>query len=321
MTAESRLLVSSSPHIRDHATTRRIMLDVVIALMPALVAAFLVFGVRALALTAVTVASAVLFEALANKVMKRGETLSDLSAVVTGLLLAYNLPPTLPYWMASVGAAVAILVVKMMFGGLGQNFVNPALVGRVVLVISFPVAMTRWSILSGADLVASATPLAQLKAAAASGSAVPGMDGLPGYLELFLGIRAGCVGEVSVLALLLGAAYLLARRVIAPWAPLAFLATVGLFAAVAGQPPVYHMLSGGLVLGAFFMATDYTTTPLTWKGKLVFGVGCGLLTGLIRLFGGMDEGVSFSILLLNILTPHIDRWTRPVPLGGGVRRA
>ena len=322
MSSDPRLLVSTSPHIRDRASTRSLMLDVIIALLPSLVASYLVFGFRALSLTAFTVACAVLAETVARRIMKREDTITDLSAVVTGMLLAFNLPPTLPYWMAAVGAVVAIVVVKQMFGGLGSNFVNPALAGRVVLVVSFPVAMTQWTVLSGADAIASATPLAQLKAAvAASGPLTPGSNGLPGYLDLFFGTHAGSLGEVSALALLIGAAYLLARRVIAPWAPLAFITTVGLFAAIAGQPPLYHILSGGLLLGAFFMATDYSTTPLTWKGKLIFGFGCGLLTGLIRLFGGMEEGVAFSILLLNILTPHIDRWTRPVPLGGGVRHA
>ena len=320
MSSEARLLVSSSPHIRDRASTRSLMLDVIIALVPSLIASFLIFGVRALTLTAVTVAVAVLAEAAARKVMRRDNTVADLSAVVTGMLLAFNLPPTLPYWMAALGAVIAVVVVKQLFGGLGNNFVNPALVGRVVLVISFPVAMTKWTILSGADVVAAATPLAQLKAAfAAGGAVVPGTNGLPSYLDLLLGTHAGSLGEVSVLALLLGAAYLLARRAIAPWTPLAFVATVGLFAGVVGQPAIYHMLSGGLILGAFFMATDYATSPLTWKGKLVFGFGCGLITGMIRLFGGMDEGVSYSILLMNILVPHIDKWTRPVPLGGGVR--
>jgi len=321
MSGEARLLVSSSPHIRDRASTRSLMLDVIIALIPSLIASTLLFGLRALTLTLVTVAVAVIAESVSRKVMKREETIADLSAVVTGMLLAFNLPPTLPYWMAAVGAVVAVVVVKQLFGGLGQNFVNPALAGRVVLVISFPVAMTRWTLLSGSDVVSTATPLAQLKTALASGSAVPGTGSLPGYLDLLLGTHAGSLGEVSVLALLVGAAYLLARRVIAPWAPLAFVGTVGLFAWVAGQPPLYHMLSGGLILGAFFMATDYATSPLTWKGKLIFGFGCGLLTGLIRMFGGMDEGVSFSILLFNILTPHIDKWTRPVPLGGGARHA
>ncbi len=321
MSTEARLLVSSSPHLRDRATTRTLMLDVIVALIPALVASYLVFGVRAVALTFVTVAAAVLAEAAARRIMKREDTISDLSAVVTGLLLAFNLPPTLPYYMAAIGAVVAVVVAKQLFGGLGSNFMNPALVGRVLLVISFPVAMTRWTVLDGADAVAAATPLAQLKAAAAAGSAVPGTGGLPSYVDLLLGTHAGCVGEVSVLALLVGAAYLLARRTISPWAPLAFVGTVGLFALVAGQPPLYHMMSGGLILGAFFMATDYATTPLSWKGKLAFGIGCGLLTGLIRLFGGMEEGVSFAILLMNIVTPHIDKWTRPVPLGGGVRHA
>ncbi len=306
------ITVSSSPHIRDGSKTSRIMLDVVIALIPALLAAVAFFGFRALLVVAVSVLTAVICEWLSRRIMKREQTLGDWSAVVTGLLLAFNLPPTIPLYIAAIGSAVAIVVVKQMFGGLGQNFVNPALAARIILTLSFPAAMTRWVVLSGSDLVSAATPLALLKSGA-EGAA------LPSYLDLFLGHGGGCIGEVSILALLIGAAYLMVRRVIQGWIPLTFLATVALLTTLMGQDPLYHLLSGGLVLGAFFMATDYVTAPLTAKGKILFAVGCGLLTSIIRVFGGMTEGVSFSIIFMNILTPHLDRWTIPVSFGGARR--
>lgn len=326
------LQVSSSPHIRDSATTRRLMADVIIALSPALAMSFYVFGWRSLAVVLLSVGSAVGFEYLSRRIMKRYNSIPDLSAVVTGLLLALNLPPTVPVWLPVIGSLVAIVVVKQMFGGIGQNFVNPALAARIILTLSFPAAMTAWAIrvdhaaaaginainetIAGTDLIAAATPLALLKNA---GGTVT--DALPSYLNLFIGYKGGCIGEVSILALLIGVVYLVVRRVITLWIPVSFLATVAVLTALAGQDPLYHLLTGGLVLGAFFMATDYVTSPLSAKGKLIFGIGCGLLTGLIRIFGSMNEGVSFSIILMNILTPHIDRWTIPVPFGGGARRA
>lgn len=314
-----KLQVSSSPHIRDLATTRRLMLDVVIALCPALIASFLFFGYRALAVTLAAVGSAVLFEFISRKAMKRNQTIGDFSAVITGMLVAFNMPAAVPIYLPILGSLIAIIIVKQMFGGLGQNFVNPALAARIILTISFPASMTAFVARSaadpgilGVDLAASATPLGLLRGGAA----------LPGYLDLFFGNgKAGCIGEVSILALLIGAAYLLIRRVITIWIPLVYLATVTIMVTAGGQDPLYHLLSGGLVLGAFFMATDYVTSPLTRKGKIFFGLGCGLLTGLIRLFGGMVEGVSFSILLMNILVPHLDRWTRPVQFGGGLQHA
>ncbi|HBP37407.1 MAG TPA: Na+-transporting NADH:ubiquinone oxidoreductase subunit D [Clostridiales bacterium] len=323
------LQVSSSPHIRDQADTRRIMLDVIIALCPTLAASVYIFGYRTLLVTLVTVASAVGFEYLSRRVMKRYNSIGDLSAVVTGILLALNLPPTVPYWLPVIGSLVAIVVVKQLFGGIGQNFVNPAIASRVILTLAYPAAMTTWSIqanraleaglirqigesVEGTDLIATATPLFLLKDA---GGVIA--EGMPSYMQLFIGFKGGCMGEVSILALLIGALYLFIRRVITPVIPLTFLGTVALMTALAGQDPLYHILSGGLCLGAFFMATDYVTSPLTRRGQVLFGLGCGLLTGLIRLYGGATEGVSFSILLMNILTPHIDRWTVPVPFGGG----
>ncbi|MEA4887844.1 MAG: RnfABCDGE type electron transport complex subunit D [Clostridiaceae bacterium] len=317
------LQVSSSPHIRDHVKTSRLMLDVIIALCPALVASVILFGSRALILILIAVSSAVLFEYLSRKVMKRYNSISDFSAVVTGLLLAFNLPVTAPYWMPVIGSFVAIVIVKQMFGGIGQNFVNPALASRIILTLSFPSAMTRWAIMAGrageaaggTDLIATATPLYLLQQSNGIGGTA-----MPGYLDLFIGSKGGCLGEVSILALSIGVIYLVARKVITIWIPGAYILTVAAATALAGQDPLYHILSGGLFLGAFFMATDYVTSPLTRKGKIIYGVGCGLMTAMIRLFGSMTEGVSFAILFMNILTPHIDRWTTPVPFGG-VRHA
>ncbi len=318
------LNVSSSPHLRDESNTKRIMLDVIIALIPALLVSIYFFGFRSLVVVAITVGFCVLFEYIARKLMKRDNTIFDLSAIVTGILLAYNLPPTIPLWVCAIGAFIAIGVVKQMFGGLGNNFVNPAIVARIVLSVSFPVQMYKWTMLSanasffgnigdsitGSDLVSQATPLALLLKD----------QSMPGYLELFIGSKGGCIGEVSVLALLLGGAYLMYRTVIKIWIPLSFIATTALIVGIAGKDPLYHILSGGLVLGAFFMATDYATSPLTTSGKIIFGIGCGAITALIRLYGGMVEGVSFSILLMNIVTPHIDNLTIPIPFGGGKKR-
>ncbi|HAL74781.1 MAG TPA: Na+-transporting NADH:ubiquinone oxidoreductase subunit D [Clostridiales bacterium] len=308
-----KLQVSSSPHIRDLASTRSLMLDVIIALIPAFIASFLLYGLPAVEVTLTTVAASIAAEYFCRRVMKRTQSIGDLSAVVTGLLLAFNMPASVPLYLPVVGAFIAIVVVKQMFGGIGQNFVNPALAARIILTLSFPAAMTAFvvkpagSSLLAIDLVSTATPLYLLQ----------NSSELPGYLSLFLGTaKGGCLGEVSAIALLIGGIYLIVRRVINPIIPLSYVAVVAAMTAIAGQDPLYHIMSGGLLLGAFFMATDYVTSPLTLKGKLIFGIGCGLLTGLIRLFGGMTEGVSFSIVLMNILVPHLDRWTRPVPFGG-----
>jgi Na+-translocating ferredoxin:NAD+ oxidoreductase subunit D len=320
------LQVSSSPHIRDHSKTSVLMRDVIIALVPTFLASVYFFGLRSVWVVFLTVISAVITEAVCRKIMKRYNSIYDLSAVVTGMLLALSFPPTIPWWICIVGAFIAIAVVKQMFGGIGNNFVNPAIAARIVLTVSFPSQMSRWTILShienpikdipgsviGTDLVTTATPLDLLS---------KGAQTLPDYWQIFIGYKGGCLGEVSVLALLIGATYLLFRHVIKPWIPLAFIGTTILLVALGGKDPLYHALSGGLIIGAFFMATDYVTSPLTNKGKLIFGFGCGLITGLIRLFGGMVEGVSFSILIMNIVTPHIDRLTIPIPFGGGRKRA
>lgn len=301
---ENQLIVCPSPHLRHEDTTRGIMLDVLIALVPAALAGIVLFGPRAAAVLAVSILSALLSEWICCKVRKRPNTLGDLSAAVTGLLLGLNLPVGLPLWMAAIGSAVAIVIVKQMFGGLGHNFANPAITGRIVLMVSFPTAMTTWvapfAWMNQTDAIATATPLA---------------GGEATLRELFLGLRGGCIGEVCAAALLVGGVYLLLRRVITPTAPLAFILTVGGMMWIFGENPLHQMLSGGLLLGAIFMATDYVTTPSGWKGQLIFGIGCGLITALIRQFGSMPEGVSYSILLMNILTPYINRFTAPRPFG------
>ena len=325
---ETLTVARSSPHLRTPRTTRAIMLDVCLALLPALGAAIWRFGTRALAVTAVSVACCVGFEALTRIILKRPQTVGDFSAVVTGLLLAFNLPATLPLWMIPIGALVAIVVVKELFGGLGQNFANPAITARIVLMLSFPLQMTAWNIPNGsswgADAVASATPL-KLLAADALASATPTSAGLPTLLDMFLGKRAGSLGETCALALLLGFVYLCVFKVIVPIVPLCFVGTVAVFSLFAGHFDLsfvaYELLSGGLLLGAIFMATDYATTPVSMRGKLVFGVGCGLITCLIRFYGGMPEGVSFAILLMNLLAPHIEKLCAPRPFGKEKRHA
>lgn len=318
----SQLIVSPSPHIRSERTTRNIMLDVIIALCPAVIASVILFGWRAFLIEAVCVASCVLIEYLCRVLMKRDQTIGDLSAVVTGLLLALNLPVTIPMWVAVFGCFIAIAVTKQLFGGIGQNFANPAIAARVILLASFGGYMTNFTApfdYSGVDAVASATPLALLAGGAdavASASSAAGGAQLPSLMQMFLGVKAGCIGEVSALALLMGGVYLVARRVIKPITPLVFIGTVFVFSGVLGADPVYQILSGGLMLGAIFMATDYATTPATNWGKAVFGLGAGLLTVLIRQYGNYPEGVSFAILLMNILTPQIDKLLTRKPLGG-----
>jgi len=299
------VIVSCSPHIRAKDTTQSIMRDVLIALMPALVAAVLHYGMRSLVVTAVCVVFACLSEYVMQKACNKPVTVSDLSAAVTGVILAFNLPVGIPLWIAAFGSIAAIAFVKQLFGGLGQNFANPAITGRVILLVSFAGKMTDWTT-GYPDAVAGATPLASL----AAGSE------LPSKLDLFLGNIGGCLGETSKLALLIGFAYLLVRRVISWHTPVAFVGTVFVLTALLGQDPIYHVLSGGLMLGAIFMATDYATTPSNSKGRLVFGIGCGVLTVLIRVFGSYPEGVSFAILLMNIMTPHIENLTESKPLGG-----
>lgn len=306
-----KLIIEPSPHIRSSWTTQRVMLNVIIALLPALIAAVILFGIRALTLTVICCTACVLFEWLFCFITKKERTISDLSAVVTGMLLAFNLPVNIPEYMAIIGCFVAIFIVKMLFGGIGQNFANPAVTGRIVLMLSFTSYMSTWTVpfayKDGVDAVVSATPL------------VASAEELPPLMDMFLGLRVGCMGETCALALLIGGIYLVARKIISPVAPLSFIGTVALCAFFYSggdvQYMTYQVLSGGLLLGAVFMATDYSTTPLTSYGKLIFGIGCGLFTFLIREFAALPEGVSYSILLMNILTPYIDKITMPRPLG------
>ena len=297
------LNVYSSPHRATSRTTKSVMLHVIIALVPSIIAAAVIFGARALLLTLVTTASAVVWEALCCILMKRKTTIDDLSAVVTGILLALNLPATLPLWMAAIGSFISIAVVKELFGGLGKNFANPAIVGRIVLMLSFTSAMTNWVepfYYKSGDAVAQATPLVTKSEE---------------YLDLFLGNCGGTIGEVCALAIIIGGIYLVAVRVISPVTPIAFLAGVMVFSFLVGEDPIYQVLSGGVMLGAVFMATDYVTTPVTSLGKLIFGLGCAIVTCVIRFYCSMAEGVSFAILFMNILTPFIDMATKTRPFG------
>lgn len=303
-----KLIVSPSPHDENYASTTKIMLNVIIALLPALGVGVWVFGWRSLLLTAVCITSCVVFEYLTRKLMKRENTIGDLSAAVTGLILALNLPVTLPWWMAVIGSFVAIVIAKQLFGGLGQNFANPAITARIVLMLSFPTAMTNWAVpffynMEGADVVTGATPLVSKNA---------------DIMDLFLGKVGGCIGEVSALALLIGGLYLAVRKIISLAAPLSFIGSLWLLTLIATGSPMdalYGILAGGVFLGAFFMATDYVTTPITTKGKIIFGLGCGIFTFVIRQFGSYPEGVSFSILLMNVLTPYIEQGTRSKVFG------
>ena len=305
-----KLMVSSSPHFNGGRTTQNIMLDVIIALCPAMIASVILFGFRAAVVILTCVASCILSEYLSRRVMKRPQTVGDLSCVVTGILLALNLPVTINPLIAVFGSVAAIVVVKQMFGGIGQNFVNPALTARIILLNSFPSRMTHWvqpfDYAATADAVTTATPLGILK---------EGGGELPSYLDLFLGNTGGCLGETCALALLLGGIYLIVRRVISPVIPLTYLGTVAVLSFFMGRDPLFDLLSGGLLLGAIFMATDYTTSPLYFWGRVAFAFGCGLITMLIRQYGSLPEGVSYSIILMNILTPLIERYIKPRPFG------
>lgn len=301
---DKKLYVNISPHIRSGNTTSGIMLDVIIALVPALIAAVYYFGVRALYLTAVCVLSSVLFELAFCLIVKKEPSISDLSAVVTGMLLALNLPVGVPEWQAVVGTFVAIVCVKQLFGGIGHNFANPAIVARIVMLVSFSQSsMTEW-VKPQSDLVASATPLDMLY----SGKT----EGLPSVFDMIMGNRAGSIGETCALAFVFGFVYLVYRRVISWHTPVIFVGTVFVLSLVFTGDltvSVYHLFSGGLLLGAVFMATDYSTSPPTPWGKVIFALGCGIITVAIRLWGSNPEGVSYGILFMNILTPYISKLT------------
>ncbi len=302
------LQLSISPHIHSGNSTARIMRDVIISLLPALIAGTVIFGPRALLITAVCVACSVLSEAFYNKIVKKEQTVGDFSAAVTGLLLALNLPSNIPLWQCAVASVFAIVVVKCLFGGIGFNVVNPAITARVFMLMAFT-SMTKYGFPTVTDTVSSATPLAQL----AKGETVPLSD-------LFFGLTGGAIGETCALALLTGFVYLLVRRVITWHVPVSFVGTVFILSffkeGFDSMQALAMVLSGGLLIGAIFMATDYVTSPCTAKGKLIFGLGAGVITFLIRYFGSYPEGVSFAILFMNILTPYIDALTAHKVFGG-----
>ncbi len=306
---EKNMVVSVNPHIYASQTTQTIMRDVLIALFPAVIASIVFFGIRALLVEVVCVVVAVACEWAFEKITGRTCTITDLSAAVTGLILALNLPVGIPIWQAAFGSFVAIVVVKQLFGGIGQNFANPAITARVIMLVAFSGAMTTWAVPAFTDATSAATPLAILGAEGSAGT-------LPTLAQMFIGARGGSMGETSCLALLLGGVYLIYRKVISWHTPVAFIGTVLVFTALLGQQPLYQVMAGGLFIGAIFMATDYTTSPPTPAGKLIFGLGCGLITVLIRVWGNYPEGVSFSILLMNILNPYISEWTKTKPFGG-----
>ena len=312
----SNLVVSSAPHIVSNVETTRIMAMVIMALIPSLLVSIYVFGMRVLTLTVVCIVASVFFEWAWNALMHKRQTIGDLSAAVTGLLIAFNVPSGLPYWIAIVGCFVGIVIVKQLFGGVGKNIANPAITARIVLFISFATEMTTWPLpRMAADATSTATPLGVL----AEGGAE-----LPTNMEMFLGFIGGSMGEVSAIALLIGGLFLIWKKVISPIIPVCFIGSVFVFAFIyyaatggdAFDMALFHVLAGGVMLGAFFMATDYVTTPLLPMGKVVFGIGCGVITMIIRLWGQYPEGVSFSILIMNCLTPLINNFFQKRMYGG-----
>lgn len=326
----NKLFVAPSPHVHGSESTQRIMRDVIIALLPALVVSAVVFGWDVLRVTAIAVLSCVLVEYLIQKFLFRGEcTLGNLSAVVTGLLLSFNLPASIPWWIVVIGSVVAIGIAKMTFGGLGKNPFNPALVGRVFLLIAYPVQMTSFPAVTGSwvnDACSGATPLAGLKSAMGTGEVAETLKGLD-MGQMFGGQIPGSLGEVAALALLAGFVYLLWRKVITWHIPVAVLGTMAVFAflvavcrpdmsgAALYEFPLFHLLAGGAILGAVYMATDYATSPMTPKGMLIYGVGIGVITMLIRLWGSYPEGMSFAILLMNSVTPLLNKYIKPKRFG------
>ena len=324
-----KLIATSNPHIRGSETTRSIMLDVIIAMCPALIWAIIYFGVEALLLTAVSVIGCVVFEGLYRKLMHKPQSIDDLSAVVTGMLLSFVCPATTPLWMILIGDFFAIIVVKQLFGGIGKNFLNPALAGRAALLASYAGAMTTWlpagtkAAIGGGmpvDVVSAATPLAYLKT-----GDLEGLKQIASVGDMFLGKVGGSMGEVSALMLLIGGLYLIWRKVINWQTPVAYIATVAvltvLFPKAGGaEYMLYSIFGGGLFLGAFFMATDYVTSPITAKGQIVFGICLGILTGLFRIFGSGAEGVSYAIIFCNMLVPLIEKVTLPTAFGKGGKK-
>ena len=322
----SKVVITSSPHIKSKEDTKSIMLDVLLALIPSLAASTYVFGLRAILMNAVYIIACMVFEAIYDKILGKENNVTDLSAAVTGVLLAFVCPVTLPYWMLIIGDGIAIIFAKCIFGGLGKNFINPALAGRAFLLASWPVAMTTWvaarshvGLGSTADVVSTATPMAILKGSAEGD--------LPSVMSVFLGVTGGSMGEVSAVLLLVGGIYLLVRKVITIQIPASYILTVAVLAAIFPaegyghlEYMLYAIFGGGLMLGAIFMATDYSTTPVSKKGQIVFGIGCGLLTTMIRFFGGYPEGVCYSILLMNTTVWLIDKYTRPTKFGAPAKQ-
>lgn len=326
------LQVSGSPHVHTDESVKKIMWTVIIALVPTMIFSFLFFGLQAIVLTFIAVVSCVFFEWMIQKyILKITPSISDGSAIITGILLAFNLPSNLPWWIVIIGALVAIGLGKMVYGGLGNNLFNPALVGRVFLLISFPQQMTTWpkphlwfsQATSVSDATTGATPLGIIKSGLAQGHDVSQlMETLPTYAQMLLGERGGSLGEVAALAIIAGGILMLIRKVITWHIPAAFIGTAFIFAAIMHWinpglyiPPSYHILSGGLLLGAIFMATDMVTSPMSNWGKIVFGIGCGLLTIIIRVAGSYPEGVSFAILIMNAFVPLINKGFKPKRFG------
>ena len=311
-----KLFVSSSPHIRSKTSTSTIMLDVIIALIPALIAGIYYFGFRAAIVTSVSVITCLLSEYIWQKICKKKTTVSDLSAVVTGMLLALNLPVSIPLWQVVFGGIFAINITKQLFGGIGHNFINPALAARAFLMASWPASMTKFTAPFTTDAVSSATVLQNLK---------NGSVNTLSLTDMFMGNMGGCIGETCAAALILGGLYLILRKVISVRIPLFYIGTVFIFMLIASSfdttYALTHILSGSLFLCAIFMATDYVTSPVTAAGQIVFAIGCGLITCIIRLYGGYAEGVSYSIMLMNIVTPLIDRFIKPRKYGEVAKHA
>lgn len=309
---EGKLFVSSSPHIRVENTIQKVMLDVIIALLPATLGALYYFRVNGAKIILLSVLTAIIAEAIFQKARKQPVTISDLSAVVTGLLFAFNVPASAPWWIPVLGSAIAIIIVKQFFGGIGHNFMNPALAARIMLMVSYTGIMTSW-VKPGVDVVTTATPLSFIKGL----TVVP--DKAPKLLDMFIGNTGGSLGETSAILLIIGGLYLVYRGVISIQIPAIYIGTVAVITLIFGQFDVYfmvyHLLAGGLMLGAIFMATDYASAPVTPKGRIIFGLGCGILTSVFRLYGGYPEGVGFSILLMNIAAPLIDKYTSPRVFG------
>jgi len=329
----NKLFISPSPHVYEDTTVKRLMFDVVIALLPALAFSVYFFGMGAIIVTLTAVVSCLAFEWLIQKyILKQEPTISDGSALVTGILLAFNVPTNLPIWIIIIGSLVAIGVGKMSFGGLGNNPFNPALVGRVFLLISFPVQMTSWPIPTGfsnsyTDAVTGATPLGVMKEGLSAGKPVSEIMGnIPSHMELFYGHMGGSMGEIAALALLLGLGYMLFRKVIKIHIPLSIFLTIGVFTGIlwlvnpqSNADPMFHLLTGGVMLGAIFMATDYVTSPMSVKGMWIYGIGIGIITVSIRVFGAYPEGISFAILIMNAFVPLINMYVKPNRFGEEVK--